>query len=81
MNETALWSYFTFLKFWIAECPFLLAAFISHSMSSTQLKYIFQHALPDLSGKTVVDVGSRLGCVLYAVSTKIGFEKSSTLFH
>ncbi|XP_077991809.1 uncharacterized protein LOC144446014 [Glandiceps talaboti] len=39
--------------------------FISHSFSLLQLKFIFQHALPDLSKKTVVDVGSRLGAVLY----------------
>ncbi|XP_071792578.1 uncharacterized protein [Asterias amurensis] len=39
--------------------------FISHSASSQQLKFIFQKALPDLNGKTVVDIGSRLGPVLY----------------
>ncbi|XP_064622893.1 uncharacterized protein LOC135485089 isoform X1 [Lineus longissimus] len=57
--------------------------FISHSMSSTQLKYIFRYAIPDLSGKTVVDVGSRLGCVLYAAygyssaAKVIGIEMNS----
>ncbi|XP_072031479.1 uncharacterized protein [Amphiura filiformis] len=39
--------------------------FISHSASLLQLKFVFQHALPDLRGKTLVDVGSRLGVVLY----------------
>ena len=45
----------------------LAADFISHSMSREQLKFIFCDLLPDLSGKTVLDIGSRLGPVLYAV--------------
>lgn len=39
--------------------------FISHSLSVSELRYIFRYLLPSLSGKTVVDVGSRLGGVLY----------------
>uniref|UniRef100_A0A8C9RRW9 Zgc:109986 n=1 Tax=Scleropages formosus TaxID=113540 RepID=A0A8C9RRW9_SCLFO len=39
--------------------------FISHSFSTMELQYIFRHVLPDLSGQLVVDVGSRLGAVLY----------------
>ncbi|XP_072284529.1 uncharacterized protein [Pyxicephalus adspersus] len=46
--------------------------FISHSFSVAELKFLFQQMLPDLSGKTLVDVGSRLGAVLYA-----GFVYSS----
>ena len=45
----------------------LAADFISHSMSREQLKFIFCDLLPDLSGKTVLDIGSRMGPVLYAV--------------
>ncbi len=45
--------------------------FISHSMSKEQVKYIFGNLVPDLSGKTVVDVGSRLGPVLYGVSSSL----------
>ncbi|XP_069494553.1 uncharacterized protein [Ambystoma mexicanum] len=41
--------------------------FISHSFSLVELKFLFQHALPDLSGKTLVDIGSRLGAVLFGV--------------
>ncbi|MEE6493192.1 hypothetical protein FKM82_016758 [Ascaphus truei] len=41
--------------------------FLSHSFSLLELKFLFQHVLPDLSGKVLVDVGSRLGAVLYAV--------------
>uniref|UniRef100_A0A3Q2W656 Zgc:109986 n=1 Tax=Haplochromis burtoni TaxID=8153 RepID=A0A3Q2W656_HAPBU len=41
--------------------------FISHSFSVTELRFLFQHVLPDLSGRTLVDVGSRLGAVLYGV--------------
>lgn len=37
-------------------------------MSHEQLKFIFCDLLPDLSGKTVLDIGSRMGPVLYAVS-------------
>ncbi|KAM9092068.1 uncharacterized protein [Eschrichtius robustus] len=41
--------------------------FISHSFSLMELKFIYHHVLPDLSGKVLVDVGSRLGIVLYGV--------------
>ncbi|KAM3919898.1 uncharacterized protein RB166_014376 [Leptodactylus fuscus] len=40
--------------------------FLSHSFSILELKFLFHHALPDLSGKNLLDVGSRLGAVLYA---------------
>jgi len=40
--------------------------FISHSASKEQLHFIFgKEVFPDLTGKIVVDVGSRLGNVLY----------------
>uniref|UniRef100_A0A8C9PUT9 Methyltransferase type 11 domain-containing protein n=2 Tax=Marmotini TaxID=337730 RepID=A0A8C9PUT9_SPEDA len=39
--------------------------FISHSFSLMELKFIYHHVLPDLSGKVLVDVGSRLGTVLF----------------
>ncbi|XP_076816754.1 uncharacterized protein LOC143462456 [Clavelina lepadiformis] len=39
--------------------------FVSHSASPSTLKFIFKKALPDLSNKTVVDIGSRLGSILY----------------
>eukprot|EP00126_Sphaerothecum_destruens_P010431 Sdes_comp20741_c0_seq1m16603 len=46
-----------------------LADFISHSMSSPQLRVVFHKYLPlDLSSSTILDVGSRLGAVLYGVS-------------
>ena len=49
---------------------FLLADFISHSASLFQLRYIFgSNVLGDIEGKTLVDVGSRLGSVLYTVSS------------
>nr|CAD7442103.1 unnamed protein product [Timema bartmani] len=38
---------------------------ISHSLSRTRLKYIFQAMLPPLEHLTLLDVGSRLGAVLY----------------
>ena len=44
-----------------------LVAFLSHSMSMEQLRHLYLHVLPDLRGLTVVDVGARLGAVLYAV--------------
>ena len=36
-------------------------------MSMEQLRHLYLHVLPDLRGLTVVDVGARLGAVLYAV--------------
>ncbi|XP_066550832.1 uncharacterized protein LOC136717224 isoform X2 [Amia ocellicauda] len=39
--------------------------FISHSFSAVELRFLFQHALPQLAGRVLVDVGSRLGAVLY----------------
>ncbi|EMP30751.1 hypothetical protein UY3_12173, partial [Chelonia mydas] len=41
--------------------------FISHSFSLMELKFLYQYALPDLTGKILVDVGSRLGAVLFGV--------------
>ncbi|XP_015440429.1 PREDICTED: uncharacterized protein LOC107195157 [Dufourea novaeangliae] len=38
---------------------------ISHSMSVSAMIYVFHNILPPLEGKTVLDVGSRLGAVLY----------------
>jgi len=40
--------------------------FISHSASKDRLRYIFKKCLPPLKDKVIVDVGSRLGVVLYA---------------
>ncbi|XP_046572343.1 uncharacterized protein LOC124280450 [Haliotis rubra] len=42
--------------------------FITHSASAAQVKYILNYALPDLSGKNVLDVGSRIHAVLYGYS-------------
>ena len=36
-----------------------------------ELKFIYHHVLPDLSGKLLVDVGSRLGTVLYRVKSSL----------
>ncbi|KAJ4919357.1 hypothetical protein JOQ06_000772, partial [Pogonophryne albipinna] len=33
-----------------------------------ELHFLFESVLPDLSGRVLVDVGSRLGAVLYGVS-------------
>uniref|UniRef100_A0A3P9JXG2 Zgc:109986 n=1 Tax=Oryzias latipes TaxID=8090 RepID=A0A3P9JXG2_ORYLA len=56
--------------------------FISHSFSAAELQFLFQNVLPDLSGRTLVDVGSRLGAVLYggyvysSASKLVGLELS-----
>ncbi|ESO85583.1 hypothetical protein LOTGIDRAFT_107662 [Lottia gigantea] len=39
--------------------------FITNSMSVKQIKYIFEYVLPDLRNKTILDVGSRTGALLY----------------
>lgn len=57
---------------------------ITHSASVPQLKFIFQHVLPSLQDKTLLDIGSRTGAVLYGAylysSCKqiIGVEMDST---
>ncbi|KAM9354034.1 uncharacterized protein KZ484_012211 isoform 2-T2 [Pholidichthys leucotaenia] len=56
--------------------------FISHSFSISELHFLFQNVLPDLTGRMLVDVGSRLGAVLYggyvysSASQLIGLELS-----
>ncbi|CAJ0944328.1 unnamed protein product, partial [Ranitomeya imitator] len=59
------------MLFLVAEAQIISVAlmcldFLSHSFSILELRFIFHHVLPDLSGKIVLDVGSRLGAVLYA---------------
>ncbi|XP_033844445.1 uncharacterized protein zgc:109986 [Periophthalmus magnuspinnatus] len=39
--------------------------FLSHSFSVPELRFLFLNVLPDLTGRVLVDVGSRLGAVLY----------------
>lgn len=59
----------------IPTIPFFYAystEFISHSFSLMELKFLYQHVLPDLTGKVVVDVGSRLGAVLFGVKPYLG---------
>ena len=43
-------------------------ALITHSATVAQIKYIFQYLLPSLQDKTLLDIGSRTGAVLYGVS-------------
>nr|CAB3238974.1 dnaJ homolog subfamily C member 4-like [Phallusia mammillata] len=40
--------------------------FISHSASKPVINLIFKHCLPNLYSKTLIDVGSRLGPILFA---------------
>jgi len=57
--------------------------YITHSCSKERLQFIFCDLLPNLAGKTVVDIGSRLGAVLYGAyyysqaSKIIGIEINS----
>jgi len=59
--------------------------FITHSCSRERLEYIFCGLLPPLDGKTVVDIGSRIGAVLYGAyyyskaAKIIGVEMNSEL--
>lgn len=39
--------------------------FVTHSCSKERLEYIFCGLLPSLEGKTLIDIGSRIGAVLY----------------
>ncbi|XP_076013141.1 uncharacterized protein LOC143005671 isoform X2 [Genypterus blacodes] len=50
------------------DCGSLRSApldFLSHSFSVAELQFLFQNVLPDLTGRRLLDVGSRLGAVLY----------------
>ncbi|CAB1335454.1 unnamed protein product [Coregonus sp. 'balchen'] len=49
----------------LRTCLPLEAVLSSESLAIQKLQFIFQHVLPDLTGRLVVDVGSRLGAVLY----------------
>ena len=59
--------------------------FVTHSCSKVRLEYMFGKLLPSLSGKTVIDIGSRIGAVLfgayfYSTATKIiGIEINADL--
>jgi precorrin-6B methylase 2 len=44
---------------------FISPAYISHSASKENLGRIFKELLPPLDGKILLDIGSRLGAVLY----------------
>lgn len=46
---------------------FIILVYLSHSMSHDGLLFIFKVLLPTLKNKTVLDIGSRLGAVLYGV--------------
>lgn len=52
---------------------------ISHSLSLSAVLYIFHSILPSLEGKFVLDVGSRLGPVLYGVIIPFSSSKRSTV--
>ncbi|KAK2584271.1 hypothetical protein KPH14_006677 [Odynerus spinipes] len=55
-------------KYYCADCGsrnIKHLIFISHSMSRDALYFIFNTLLPPVKGKTVLDIGSRLGAVLY----------------
>jgi len=58
----------------------VLVEFISHSMSKEDVKFIFNNLVPNLSGKMVVDVGSRLGPVLYGVSSAVLLYNGNSKF-
>lgn len=46
---------------------FIILVYLSHSMSHDGLLFIFKVLLPTLKDKIVLDIGSRLGAVLYGV--------------
>ena len=64
---------------------------LSHSMSVIQMKYIFKTVLPrlipDFTSTTLVDIGSRLGAVLYGAyyfskfNKIVGIEMNAELCH
>ncbi|KAL3093626.1 hypothetical protein niasHT_026664 [Heterodera trifolii] len=61
--------------------------FISHSLTIEELHHLFTVRLPSLDGKVLVDIGSRLGTVLYAaalycprIGRAIGIERDPFLY-
>ncbi|XP_070698822.1 uncharacterized protein [Pempheris klunzingeri] len=75
----------TFTRSYCLSCGSYRTApldFISHSFSVSELQFLFENVLPDLSSRMVVDVGSRLGAVLYgghvfsSASQLVGLEIS-----
>ncbi|KAL3075170.1 hypothetical protein niasHS_013393 [Heterodera schachtii] len=61
--------------------------FISHSLTIDELHHLFTVRLPSLDGKVLVDIGSRLGTVLYAaalycprIGHAIGIERDPFLY-
>lgn len=51
----------------------LILDIISHSMSVSDMLYIFHDILPCLKKKILLDIGSRLGAVLYGVIISFSF--------
>jgi len=45
----------------------MILVYLSHSMSQDGLYFLFKVLLPTLKNKTILDVGSRLGAILYGV--------------
>ena len=42
-------------------------AVLTHSASIAQIKYIFKYLVPSIRDKTLLDIGSRTGALLYGV--------------
>ena len=59
------------------RCVISLTAVLTHSASMSQLKYIFEFLLGNLKGKTLLDIGSRTGAILYGVRYLIKIENIS----
>lgn len=57
--------------------------YISHSASRERINVIFNSLLPPIDGKVILDIGSRLGCILYGAfvysraSKIVGVEMNS----
>jgi hypothetical protein len=60
---------------------------ITHSCARDDLEFIFDAVLPDLTGKVLLDIGSRIGAVLFGAhifsspSNIIGIEMNGELCH
>lgn len=61
------------LRFYCKDCGSKNTAeleVITHSYSHEDLEFIFRSLLPDLRGKTLLDIGSRFGAVLFGNITQ-----------
>ena len=52
---------------------------ISHSLSVDQVRFLSSHVLRDYEDKTLLDIGSRTGALLYGVRRTMHYPQQDTI--